>query len=362
MTHVTVSTRMRVFALLALSASSALPASERILLTPAQRANARIEIGVLGDVGSQSPTGVTVTGRVESGAGGRTVLAAPAAGGIVELAAQPGSALQRGQSILTLGGPDVAALQRTARAARAAATAAEQRVRRDRILLKEGVIAASRLEQSEAEYATASAQLRQSTNALPGADLFSRDGELVVRAPVAGMFAGPSLALGQRVELGDTLAVIGTPDQLRVALAASPDVARSLRAGDAVVVRGRGCEARAVLRAVGVGVEANQVVAIDALITDRDSCLLPGETVTASVAPHSAAQGSFALPPRAFVRRGAEIFIFVERADGFEPVRVDPQAARAGFARSDLLRRGDRVAITGSALLKGAWIGIAEEE
>lgn len=362
MTQVAVPTRMRVFALLALGVSSAFAASERILLTPSQRANARIEIGVLGDAGSQIPTGVTVTGRVESGAGGRTVLASPAAGSIVELSARPGNALERGQAILTLGGPDVAALQSAARATRAAATAAGQRVRRDRVLLKEGVIAASRLEQSEAEYATTRAQLRQSTSALPGSDLLSRDGELLVRAPVAGVFAGPSLALGQRVEVGDTLAVIGTATQLRVALAARPNVARSLRAGDAVVVRGRSCEARAVLRAVGVGVEPNQVVAVDALITDRDSCLLPGETVTASVAPHSSAKDSYALPPRAFVRRGAEVFIFVERADGFEPVRIDPQAARAGFARSALLRRGDRVAITGSALLKGAWIGIAEEE
>ena len=358
----TVLTRVRVVILLVFAASAATRAADLIALTPAQKANARIEIGVLGEAGTQTSTGITITGRVEPGVGGRTLLAAPAAGGIVNLAALPGTTLKRGQAILTLGGPEVAALQRSAREARATATAAEQRVRRDRLLVKEGVIAASRLEQSEADYARANAQLRQSTGALPGMDLLSRDGDLVVRAPVAGVLTGPALALGERVAMGDTLAVIGAPSQMRVALSASPTVARGLSAGDAVIVRGRSCEAKAVLRAVGVGVEVQQVVAIDALITDRDNCLLAGETVTATVAPHAAAAGSFALPPRAFVRKGAETFVFVERPKGFEPVSVDPQAARAGFARSAALRAGDRVAITGSALLKGAWIGIAEDE
>ncbi len=332
-----------------------------VKLTAAQRANAQIELLTLDRNATSIPSGLTITGRVEPGSGGRQVIAAPAAGRIVDLAVFPGMGLRRDAAILTLAGPDVAALQRALREARAAATVAQQRVIRDRALLKEGVIAPSRVEQSEAAAAAASAQLRQASTALPGLASGSRDGEVVVRAPRDGVLTGPRLSIGERVELGDTLAIIGTPTRLRVALSASANVARSVRPGDRAHIRSRGCEASAAVESVGVGVEANQTVPIDARITGDETCLLPGESVTATVAPRLAAQGSWALPARAFVRRGAEVFVFVERATGFEPLQVDASAATAGFARATSLRHGDRVAISGSALLKGAWIGMAGE-
>jgi hypothetical protein len=115
------------------------------------------------------------------------------------------------------------------------------------------------------------------------------------------------------------------------------------------------------VRAVGVAVDANQVVPVEGEIAEDDACLLPGEAVTAYVSPRSAAAGGWALPPRAFVRRGAETFIFVEREGAFDVVAVEPEAALGGYGRSPALRAGDRVAISGTALLKGAWIGISEE-
>lgn len=330
-----------------------------VKLTAAQRANAQIELLTLDGKATAMSSGLTIIGRVEPGSGGRQVIAAPAAGRIAELAVFPGTRLRRDAAILTLAGPEVAALQRALREARAAATVAQQRVVRDRALLKEGVIAASRVEQSEAAAAVASAQLRQVANALPGLASGSRDGEVVVRATRDGVLTGPRLSVGEQVERGDTLAIIGTPTRLRVALSASANVARSVRPGDQASIRSRGCEALAVVESVGVGIEANQTVPIDARISGDEACLLPGESVTASVAPRLAAQGSWALPARAFVRRGAEVFVFVERAGGFVPLQVDASAATAGFARAASLRQGDRVAISGSALLKGAWISAA---
>jgi biotin carboxyl carrier protein len=337
-------------------------ADSLVKLTSAQRANAQIELLTLDRVTTTVASGLTVTGRVEPGSGGRTVISSPAAGRIIELTAFPGTRLRRDAAILTLAGPDIATLHRTLRESRAAATVAQKRVVRDRALLKEGVIAPSRVEQSEAAASAASAHLRQASNVLPGLTLGARDSEVVVRTPREGILTGPGHSVGERVELGDTLAVIGTPTRLRVALAASANVARSIRAGDKASIRSRGCESNAVVESVGVGVELNQTVPLNARITDDNSCLLAGESVTASIAPRLAAEGAWALPARAFVRRGSETFVFVERANGFEPVQVDALAAIAGFARATVLRQGDRVAISGSALLKGAWIGIAEDE
>lgn len=347
---------------LLLPAAQLAMSEDLVVISPAQRANARIEVEALSEAHGGTPTGLTLTGRIEPGAGGRTMLVAPAAGRVIELAALPGTVLQRGQRILTLGGPELAALQRAAREARAAATAASQRVERDRALVKEGLIAVSRLEAAEAEHAAARAQLFQLTGAMPGLDFMAARGDLILTAPVAGVLAGPRLAVGAAIATGDTLAIIGVPKELRAALVTSAELARGLSAGDAVIVRGRSCEARGTLRAVGTGVDVNQVVSVDVAITDREACLLPGEAITASIAPQALAEGGWSLPPRSFVRRGAETFVFVEREGGFLAVGVDSDAARAGVARSVTLRAGDRVAITGTALLKGAWIGIAEEE
>ena len=336
--------------------------NEIIKLTAAQRANAQIELLTLERADASAATGLTITGRVEPGPGGRQVVTASAAGRVVDLAAFPGVRVLRGAAILTLAGPDIAALQRALREARAAVTVANQRLGRDRLLVKAGVIAQSRVEQSIASAAAANAQFRQASSTLPGAASSGREGEVVVRSPRDGVLTGPRLAIGDRVELGDTLAIVGASTRLRVALSASANVARSVRPGDRATLRSRGCEAMAVIQSVGVGVEVNQTVPIDAQIAGDESCLLPGESVTATVSPHVAAQGAWALPPRAFVRRGADVFVFVQRAAGFEPVHVDASAATAGFARATTLRPGDRVAISGSALLKGAWIGIAKDK
>lgn len=335
---------------------------ERVALTPVQRANARIETLALDATQKAPSSGIALTGRVEAAsADERNVVTAPAAGRVVSVQSPPGSALKSGQAIAVIEGPEVAALQRNAREVRAAATASQQRLERERTLLAEGVISPSRVEQAQAAHASALAQLRQATSALPGIDLTGRDGELIVRAPAGGTLAGPRLLPDQRIEAGDSLARIGTRRRLRLALVASAAAARALAAGDPVIVRGRSCEARAVVRAVGVAVDANQVVPVDGEIAEDDACLLPGEAVTAYVSPRSAAAGGWALPPRAFVRRGAETFVFVEREGAFEVVQVEPEAALAGYGRSPALRAGDRVAISGTALLKGAWIGIAEE-
>ncbi|MBK6596537.1 MAG: HlyD family efflux transporter periplasmic adaptor subunit [Proteobacteria bacterium] len=337
-------------------------ATDVLQLTPAQRANARIETIAVDSSSNSAASGITVTGRIEAGSAGRALLSAPAAGRVLELNALPGNRVKRRDVLVVLAGPDIASLQGSVREARAGAKVVAQRLERDRLLVSEGVVSAGRLQQTEADYAAARAQVSALAGANAAMDLTSRNGQLVVRSPIDGVLAGPRLAVGQSVAMGDSLAVLGTPEQLRVALAASVVVARGLSVGDSVIVRSRSCEAAAIVRSIGTQVEANHVVTVDAMISDVDTCLLPGESVTASIAPSSAAAGGFAVPPRAFVRRGPETFVFVERGQGFEVVAVDADAARAGFARSASLQQGDRVAITGTALLKGAWLGIAEEE
>ena len=171
---------------------AALAAENLVSLTAAQRANARIEVLRLDDSATTTSAGLTVTGRVAPGGAARALVTAPVAARVATLSAYPGTTVRRGDALLTLAGPEVAALQRTLRESEAAAGAAAQRLARERKLLDEGVIAASRVEQSAAANAAAQAQLRQARAALPGFDARGADGEVVVRASVDGVGVLPT--------------------------------------------------------------------------------------------------------------------------------------------------------------------------
>lgn len=343
---------------LLLAGSLARAAEVQIALTPAQRANAGIETVVLESIAGTPARGLSLTGRVEAAGDPDTQIVAPVAARIVEIRAAPGTPVGRGDVIVVLQGPDVAAVQRSLAETRASATAARQRLDRDRSLLAAGVISQSRMEQTESAWSTAAAQLAQAEAVLRHFTTESPS-RIAARAPAAGIVTGPRHPVGDTVEAGELLAAVGTPRKLRVALAASADAARQLASGDAVTVRTRSCEVPAAIRAVGTVVDSAQTVPVEAAV-DGAECLLAGEAVTAVVAPRSAAAGGWRLPARAFVRRGADTFVFVERDAAFVPVQVDSDAARTGFARAAALRQGDRVAISGTALLKGTWLSLED--
>lgn len=330
-------------------------ADASIELTPMQRINAGIETVELELDNAVPARGLTLTGRVETGAGYEAAIVAPAAARVAEVLAPPGSRVRRNERILVLQGPELTALQRSLAEARAAVALAGQRRDRERQLLREGIIAASRMEQTEADWATAAAQLAQIEGMLAQ---FSSEaaGRLAARAPTDGRVEGPRHPVGGWVEAGQLLARIGAPHMLRIALSASIDAARQLAPGDAVTVRSRGCEAAAVVQAIGTLVDEAQVVPVEAELRERESCLLAGEAVTAVVAPRAAVSDGWPAPATAFVRRGADTFVFIERGAFFVPIKVDSEAARSGFARAPQLQRGTRIVVSGTALLKGAWL------
>ena len=62
------------------------------------------------------------------------------------------------------------------------------------------------------------------------------------------------------------------------------------------------------------------------------------------------------MPAAAFVQRGNGTFVFARSANGFIPVAVDTDAARAGYVRASGLTVGTLVVVQGAALLKAEWL------
>lgn len=341
------------------AAAASLAAVPAIVLTPAQRATAGIEsIALDADTGIGGR--VTLAGRVEQAQQGAIVLRAPIDAHVAGVYAVPGTRVERGARLLALAGPELLEMRRELAVAGAEVDVARQRRERDDALVREGIAARSRVEQSDAALAAAEATLAAHRAALVGGT-FAADGRLVVTAPAAGELGGPPLRVGATVARGDLLATIGAPAGLRLSLGAPAATARRLRTGDGLLARTPDCEAAGRVEGVGTQVDAASGIVTVLASVHATRCLTPGETVTATVTPASAATGGYALPASAFVQRGAVTFVFVDTEGGFVPVAVDAGAARDGFARAPSLGAGTRVVVRGAVLLKGAWLAQASE-
>ncbi len=297
---------------------------------------------------------ITLTGRIETPENAPDPVLAPAQGRVAAVFAHPGDEVKAGAPLLALAGPEIARLQRDLQDSTTLAQSARQRAARDAQLHEEGIISKARHEQAQASARVADGQL-ESLRRMLGAARFEA-GRLLLRAPRAGLVSGPAFGTGDAVATGELIAHIGPLQAPLVSLDAPVGIARSLRVGDALVVRSRGCKQAAVLHSIGRNVDPQtQTVTLHAELP-APSCLLPGEIIFAEATPATLSRQGFALPPEAFVRRAQSSFVFVQTAQGFVPTAVDAEAAAAGFAQAPGLNAGMRVAVQGTALLKAEWL------
>jgi hypothetical protein len=135
-----------------------------------------------------------------------------------------------------------------------------------------------------------------------------------------------------------------------------PASARGLSPDDAVVTSSSACESQGRIHAIARNIEADSQSVVVHASLDGATCFLPGESVTIRIAPKSASNSGFAVPPSAFVTIGPKTYVFKDVGHGFAPVEVDATAAKAGFARAAAITDGTRVVTRGAAMLKAEWL------
>lgn len=187
-------------------------------------------------------------------------------------------------------------------------------------------------------------------------------GRLTIRAPRSGtLVVARAYPEGTDLPAGTLLAELATGGAPRVELVAAASERERLRPGLKVTFRAPGGERLAgagTLVEVASVVDASGTVRAVASVTDARGLPVPGEGVEAAVSlePRPAA---ITVPEEALVlgSSGAALFV-VERADGW-PVRlrarrVAVETGVRGEGRVEVtrgLREGERVAVTGAALL-----------
>ena len=300
------------------------------------------------------------------------VVSAPQAGMVEQLRAEVGDRVSAGQLLARIQSPELVRLQRDFLQALTQQRLAKTGVERDRTLFREGIIAKRRYLETRSRYEELSAALDQGRQALFLVGMDPTDVAelertrtlstmLNVRATAAGAVLARRVEPGQRVEVADPLYRIAALDPLWLEIKAPLEEIGTLSAGDTVHVPG----ARAVGRVVAIGHEvdpASQTVLVRAEVTRGIGNLRPGQYVEA-VLTTTRSDARYRVPASALVRNGPKTFVFVQTAQGFEPRAVNLFSTQDGGAViGDHFTGEEKVAVTGVAAIKGAWLGLGGGE
>lgn len=361
---------IRIFLLGALLAPLSLPAADQITFTPEQISTLRIQIEPLAPAGDVF--GLTLPAEVVVPPAQLRMVSTPQAGMLEQLTVAIGDRVEAGQVLARLQSPDLISLQRDFLQATSQLRLAETARKRDEALLSEGVIAPRRQQETLSRYQELNAAVEERRQALRlagmGADEIRQlaqdhqlSATLKVRAPIAGVVLEAFAEPGQRLEVSAPLFRVASLTPLWLEISAPLEQVTGLKPGAHLHVPGLNIEGA--LISIGRNVDpASQTVKLRAEVTHGADKLRPGQYVQVGLTTASQTQ-RYAVPANAVVRSGQQAVVFVRTAQGFEPRVVTVLAShnRTAFVAGEL--QGDEtVAISGVAIIKGAWLGLGGGE
>lgn len=286
-------------------------------------------------------------------------------GGLVEaLFVSVGDPVKAGQPLARLRSAQAQELQRELDGLRVQADVSGRALARDEALHKEGLIARSRLEATEAQHALAKAQrdqrevmVRQATGAPVAAD-----GSLLLRAPAAGVVVERGVEVGQRVEAATALYRVAQLAPLWVELQVPAPQAAEWRVGQRVQVPvpGQAEPAQGRVRTLGATVDAGSQTVLMRAELPQPKGLRAGQAVEGWVEAQApvagakpAAHESVQVPEAAVLHQGAQAYVYVEEGAGrYRAVAVAVLSSGGGLARVRGLPAQARVVVAGTAALK----------
>ncbi|HWZ48240.1 MAG TPA: efflux RND transporter periplasmic adaptor subunit, partial [Herbaspirillum sp.] len=244
--------------------------------------------------------------------------------------------VRAGSAVATLFSQPWVEMQRTYLQQAIQARLADEKLMRDESLFKDGIIARSRLEETRGNAMQADVAAKEQYQALRAAGLGDAaihrlvatqalSPYLTVSADAAGTVLELPINVGQRIEAGMPIAKIGREQALWIDLQASREQAAQMHIGDLLQIKD--CNSARVI-AISPQINGlNQSTLIRAQQVAADSCLKLNQFVQARLIGRTVVAGSVAVPTAALVRNGADSFVFVKRAQGFEAVQVTAVAA-----------------------------------
>jgi membrane fusion protein, heavy metal efflux system len=281
-----------------------------------------------------------ISGRIEANDRSVTRIGAAVTGRITEVLTEVGDRVQRGQALARLASSELTAAQMGFLKAHSAASQAERAVDRARQLIQADVIGSAELQRRESELSVARAELRAAGDQLrlmglpsEAIDRLKDQGTLhpvaAVSATLAGVVIERKVSHGQVAQPGDHLFTVADLDTVWVVGALPEQTARSVQAGQTVVIEvpalgNRSLTGKIVYVGDTVSPETRSVT-IRTQVDNPKRDLKPQMLATMRV--RSGTQNMLALASQAVVRENDRDHVFVRTAEQryrLTPVELGP--------------------------------------
>ncbi|MEZ5462002.1 efflux RND transporter periplasmic adaptor subunit [Dokdonella sp.] len=281
-----------------------------------------------------------------------TQVTVPYSGVVTRILVDEGEQVSEAQPMLRLRSRDLIEARGDLARARAETTAAVEKANRDTTLAQEGIISASRRNDSVARARAARAslaeaqemlsQLRMAADGLPG--------EYEVLAPRAGQVLRRLVAPGEALQAMAPAFVIAATDELDIVFSVPVNLRAELRTGLSIVLP-NGAMGQVV--AIGADIESTTQSLRVRARTAAPGALVVGQQIEASLllpAPPEA----LIVPVSALLSHGPREVLYVEEDNGFRGIVVDHLGGDLDSAvvRGAGLTAGMRVVARGASVLK----------
>ncbi len=294
----------------------------------------------------------------------------PITGRVLQILAQPGQSVKRGDALLILDSPDYGNAR--ADAAKAQAELAQKRLalNRAQLLHEGGVLARKDLEAAQADFAQAQAEAMRTQLRFHNLDSSGRtasDEHYVLRAPIAGVIAERAVNPGAEVrpDQSTNLFVITDPRQLWVMIDLPERDLGRVHAGQSVwlsVDAYPQIEFKAQVVSVGAVLDAtSRRVPLRCRVANANVQLKPEMFAQASLLADSG-RTVIRVPNSALVTSGLHYYAFTESSPGVlerREVTVSSQGHEHAIVVAGLAP-GERIVTSGTLLLNAEWAGVKE--
>jgi cobalt-zinc-cadmium efflux system membrane fusion protein len=296
---------------------------------------------------------------------GEWVIKTPLPGVVHRVFVQQGDRVAAGDPLLELRSAEMVTLQRDYLQARAEVVLQRAAWARDRKLADAGSISERRRQETRYALDAAEAEYRGLRGRLALAG-FSEDDlqrladgskispDLTLRAPATALVLERPAMLGDQLAGSELLARLGEPGKLMLQGVMARQAAAALRVGDTLDWLEGDCQAELVFVSEVIDTETQTVQVRARPATACD--LLPGQLTRWRV---RSSEPALFIPGGAVVKIDGRDIVFVETAGGFDLREVTVRNTGTGsWIVLAGLQPGERIAATGTAVLKGMSLGM----
>jgi RND family efflux transporter MFP subunit len=335
---------------LAAACGSSLAGESTLTLSPAQVKS--LGLRTQAAEGDQARSSARYPATVTIPASQQQVVAAALPGMVEALRASVGDTVRAGQVLGVVRSAQAQELQHDVHVAKTQAALTAMQLQRDEQLFKEGLIAASRLENTRTQAGLAQEQSDERALALAqaGGSAHGETTRITLKSPMNGVILERPVVLGQRIDSTTAIYRLASLAPLWLEMQVPAAQATSVRIGDAVSVAGNPASGRVI--AIGHAVDAaSQTVLVRAEVRQPPPTLRAGQALEAQLARSE--PGLTRVPSAALFAQAGTTQVFVDAGQGrYEMRAVEAVSNTGGVSSVRGLAAGSPVVVQGIAALK----------